>query len=116
MMAQDGAMRDPKRRLAASDVADAGLGDWSFVDDMLRARFRSRTFAAGLDLVNRIGESAEAANHHPDITLAYASVTVTLSSHDVGGVTIRDLELARAVSEHAAAMGIEAERGRATPE
>lgn len=103
-------MSDSKRLLSASDITDVGLADWQHLGDALGARFRTRTFAAGLELVNRIGESAEAADHHPDITLTYPSVTVTLSSHDVGGVTSRDVALARAVSGHAASLGHAAER------
>ena len=99
-------MSDPKRKLSASDIAEARLADWRLVDETLMARFRSKSFAAGLELVNRIGDSAEAADHHPDIVLTYPAVEVTLSSHDVGGVTSRDVELARAISEHAAALGI----------
>lgn len=103
-------MSDPKARLTDSDIVDAELADWLHDDGTLVARFRSRSFAAGLDLVNRIGASAEAANHHPDITLSYGAVGVTLSSHDVGGITSRDIRLARAISAHAADLGIAAER------
>lgn len=104
----DGRMQDPKQQLSASEIADARLTDWRHVDDTLTARFRSGSFAQGLELVNRIGASAEAANHHPDVLLTYPSVTVTLSSHDVGGVTSRDVRLARAISEHAEALGVSA--------
>jgi 4a-hydroxytetrahydrobiopterin dehydratase len=56
--------------------------------------------------VNRIGASAEKANHHPDLTLTYPQVRVTLSSHDVGGITSRDIDLARTISGHAADLGV----------
>lgn len=101
-------MQDPQQRLSASDIAEAGLADWQLADDALTARFRTGSFAAGLRLVERIGASAEAVNHHPDVLLTYPAVTVTLTSHDVGGVTIRDARLARAISDHAAEMGIAA--------
>jgi 4a-hydroxytetrahydrobiopterin dehydratase len=103
-------MSDPKAKVTDSDIADAELADWRHHHGTLVARFRSRSFAAGLELVNRIGASAEAANHHPDITLTYAAVDVTLSSHDVGGITSRDIRLARAISADAAELGIAAER------
>ena len=45
--------------------------------------------------------AAEEANHHPDITLTYPEVIVTLSSHDVGGITSRDLDLARTIERFA---------------
>ena len=56
--------------------------------------------------VARLVPGAEAANHHPDILLTYPEVTVTLSSHDVGGVTSRDLALAETVSAHAEELGV----------
>ena len=65
-----------------------------------------------MELVDRIGASAEEANHHPDLTLTYTEVRVTLSSHDVGGITSRDIDLARTVSGHAADLGAAAGQGR----
>jgi 4a-hydroxytetrahydrobiopterin dehydratase len=104
-------MSDPKQKLSPSDIADAGLADWRQAGETLTARFRTGTFATGLDLVNRIGESAEAANHHPDLSLTYPAVGVTLSSHDAGGITSRDIDLARKISEHASALGVTVEPG-----
>ena len=103
-------MSDPRAPLTDADIVEAELADWRHDPGTLVARFRSRSFAAGLDLVNRIGASAEAANHHPDITLTYAAVVVRLASHDVGGITSRDIRLARAISAHAADLGIPAAR------
>ncbi|QCU77634.1 4a-hydroxytetrahydrobiopterin dehydratase [Citricoccus sp. SGAir0253] len=98
-------MSDPQRRLTPAEVDAAGLADWRHAEDTLRARFRTGSFAKGLELVNRIGAAAEAANHHPDVLLTYPAVGVTLSSHDVGGITSRDLDLARTISEQAADIG-----------
>jgi 4a-hydroxytetrahydrobiopterin dehydratase len=101
-------MSDPKHVLSAADIAEAGLTDWRAEGDALHARYASGDFAAGLELVNRIGEAAEAADHHPDIALTYPAVEVTLTSHDAGGVTDRDIRMACAISDHAAALGIAA--------
>lgn len=101
-----GAMADPKQVLTPTEIADAALADWQLDGETLTARFATGDFATGLDLVDRIGADAERANHHPDITLTYPEVMVTLSSHDVGGVTRRDLDLARLISEHAARLGV----------
>lgn len=101
-------MADPTKTLTPTEIADAALADWRHDGDTLTARFATGDFATGLDLVARIGVSAEEANHHPDLTLSYPDVTVTLSSHDVGGVTSRDIRLARSASEHAAALGVTA--------
>lgn len=102
-------MADPKQTLTPTEIADAALADWRHDGDTLTARFATGDFATGLDLVNRIGAAAEKANHHPDLTLTYPEVTATLTSHDVGGITSRDLDMARVISEHAATLGVSAE-------
>jgi 4a-hydroxytetrahydrobiopterin dehydratase len=62
-------------------------------------------------MVDRIAEQAERADHHPDLDLRYFSLTVTLQSHDVSGITRRDVRLARAISEIAAEVGAAAQPG-----
>jgi len=95
--------------LSFTDVEAAGLSDWRQLFEALRTRFLTGDFATGLRLVSRIGELAEAANHHPDVDLRYPHVNVTLFSHDVFGVTSRDVDLARAISAAAADLGVEAD-------
>ena len=92
--------------LTAEQFADEGLAEWTWRDDAIHAHLETGDFATGLRLVNRIGEAAEAMNHHPDLDLRYPHLDVTLSSHDVGGVTDRDVKLARAISEFAAREGV----------
>ncbi|MBS2937305.1 4a-hydroxytetrahydrobiopterin dehydratase [Nocardioides sp. J2M5] len=104
------AAADPKRKLSADEVREApGLDDWRFLASGIRARFRTGDFAAGLALVDRIGAAAEEADHHPDVSLTYPAVVVTLVSHDVGGITSRDVDLARRISGFAAEAGVEAD-------
>jgi 4a-hydroxytetrahydrobiopterin dehydratase len=99
---------DPKKTLRYPDVmAEEGLDDWRFFLVRLHARFKTGSFVKGLELVTRITEAAEAANHHPDVVLTYPQVDVDLSSHDVGGVTSRDADLARTISTIAAELGVE---------
>jgi 4a-hydroxytetrahydrobiopterin dehydratase len=95
--------------LSLRDVEAEGLSDWRLLFSALHARFRTRSFAAGLELVNRIGEEAEAMNHHPDLDLRYPHLNVRLTSHDSGGVTARDIRLARKVSEFAASANVAAD-------
>lgn len=102
-------MADPKQTLTATQVRAAGLDDWRQILGRIKAHFRTGDFATGLALVNRIGTAAEAANHHPDITLSYTDVVVALSSHDVHGITDRDVELAHQISIDAAELGVEAD-------
>ena len=101
-------MTDPQRKLSAAELTEAGLTGWHLTGETLTATFKTRKFSTGLELVNRIGASAEAANHHPNLTLTYPEVRVTLSSHDVGGITSRDIDLARTISGHAADLGVAA--------
>lgn len=98
-------MSDPKQKLTGQQVADAGLDDWRLVLGRLRARFTTDDFASAARLTQRVGEAAEAANHHPDLDLRWGRLDVALASHDVDGITSRDLDLARAVSGLAAEEG-----------
>ena len=102
-------MTDDQGRHSFSDVAEVGLDDWRMLFRALHARFRTGNFATGLELVARIGEAAEELDHHPDLDLRYPRLDVRLSSHDVGGVTDRDLELARRISGFAADLGVAAD-------
>lgn len=102
-------MSDPKQTLTGQQVADEGLDDWRLVLGRLRARFRTSDFVTAARLTQRAGEAAEAANHHPDLDLRWGRLDVSLASHDVGGITSRDLDLARAISALAAEEGAEAD-------
>lgn len=104
-------MADPKQTLTPAQIEEAALADWRQDGETLTARFATGDFATGLDLVNRIGVEAEKADHHPDLSLTYPEVAVTLSSHDVGGITSRDVELARLISEHASTVRAAAVEG-----
>jgi 4a-hydroxytetrahydrobiopterin dehydratase len=95
--------------LSFADVEAAELSDWRLLFEALRTRFATGDFVTGLALTARIGELAEAANHHPDVDLRYPHVNVTLFSHDVFGVTSRDVDLARAISAAAGELGVRAD-------
>jgi len=92
--------------LTQEQVADEQLVAWTYDaadGGSLVARFETGDFATGLRLVNSVGELAETEDHHPDLELTYPSVGVRLTSHDAGGVTARDVRMARSISERAAA-------------
>ena len=101
-------MTDPKKTLRFPEVQAEGLDDWRFFLMRLHGRFRTGSFVKGLEFVTRITDAAEAANHHPDVVLTYPQVDVDLSSHDSGGVTSRDVDLARQISAIARELGVEA--------
>jgi 4a-hydroxytetrahydrobiopterin dehydratase len=85
---------------------------WRVVLGAVRATFRTESFVRGLELVTRIAAAAEQANHHPDVDLRYPRVHVSLSSHDVHGLTRRDVDLAAAITAIADDLGVEGEPGR----
>jgi 4a-hydroxytetrahydrobiopterin dehydratase len=95
--------------LTTEQILDAGLADWRKLAQALHARYLTGDFAAGLRFVTAVSDAAEAANHHPDLTLTYPHVDVRLISHDAGGLTQRDLDLARRISEIAQEQGVRAQ-------
>jgi len=95
--------------LTPQQVEAEGLADWRVLFQALHARFRTGDFATGLRLVEGIGAAAEEMNHHPDLDLRYGQVHVRLFSHDVFGVTSRDVTLARRISALAAGLGVTAD-------
>lgn len=101
----------PMGSYPAEAVASAlpGLPDWRVIVRHLRTRYQTGNFSAGLELVNRVAEIAEAANHHPDVELGYGQVEFCLFSHDVGELTSRDVDLAKRISAIAAELGIPAD-------
>ena len=68
--------------------------NWTEVGDALERTFQLDSFVDALAFVNRVGELAEAENHHPDIAIHYDRVTLRWWTHTAGGVTDRDRELA----------------------
>jgi 4a-hydroxytetrahydrobiopterin dehydratase len=68
---------------------------WAEIDRALERTFELPTFPDAIAFVNRVAELAEAENHHPDIRIDYRKVTLRWWTHTAGGVTERDVELAR---------------------
>ena len=81
----------------------AGVTGWLCTPNAISTRIATGGFATGLALLDEIGAAAEQANHHPDLTLRWGSLEVRLTSHDVGGVSERDVTMAVKVAELAAA-------------
>jgi 4a-hydroxytetrahydrobiopterin dehydratase len=104
----DTATSDDKSPLRGQEILEAGLDGWRKVLDKIVVRFETGDFNTGAALVTRIAEAADEANHHPDVDLRYPHLTVSLSSHDVGAITARDIRLARRISELAAEAGVSA--------
>lgn len=93
-------------KLTSTQILEAGLDDWRQLAQGIHARFRTGSFTAGLRFLTAVTEAAEAANHHPDVTLTYPHVDLKLISHDVGALTARDVDLARTISSIAREHGL----------
>jgi 4a-hydroxytetrahydrobiopterin dehydratase len=88
-----------------AEQALAGLAGWRREGATITATYAMESFPLGIELVRRAANSAEAANHHPDIDVRYRHVTFRLTTHDAGGLTPRDVHLARRIQGHATALG-----------
>ncbi|MFI9401171.1 4a-hydroxytetrahydrobiopterin dehydratase [Nocardia sp. NPDC052316] len=86
-------------------TALAELPDWIRDGDVLTRTVQAPSFLAGIELVRQVAEAAEAANHHPDIDIRWRKVGFALSTHDSGGLTALDVELARKIDQLAAELG-----------
>lgn len=75
----------------------SGLPGWELMGEGIRKKFEFAGFPEAVRFVDRLVEPAEAAQHHPNIEIVYRWVTLTLTTHDEGGVTQKDLDLARAI-------------------
>src|SRR5207237_9292129 len=71
------------------------LPGWSRRADVITKTFQFRSFLTGIDFVAAIAKAAEAADHHPDIDIRYTKIICTLSTHSAGGITQKDLDMAR---------------------
>ena len=86
--------------LSSDADIQAALGElpgWKRQGKALQKTFDLKGFKAAMAFAGTVGELADRADHHPDILIQMHKVTLTLSSHDAGGVTDRDLRLARQV-------------------
>jgi 4a-hydroxytetrahydrobiopterin dehydratase len=90
-----------RRKLRAEEVTQrlAALDGWSLGrgGGAIERTYVLPSFRAALAFVAFVGELAEAKNHHPDVDIRYQHVTLRLSTHDAGGITPKDFELARLV-------------------
>lgn len=79
------------------DQIEASLSEhaeWSESGGAIQRTYQFDDFAGSMRFVNAVAEAAEAAQHHPDILIRYNKVTLTVSTHDAGGLTHKDFDLA----------------------
>lgn len=87
--------------LAEKDVRSrlVSIPDWQIESGELVRTFLFKDFRGSLAFVNKVGDVAEKAGHHPDIDIRYNKVRLALVTHDAGGITEKDLDLAAAADK-----------------
>lgn len=75
------------------------LPRWNYQDGWIRRKYKTSGWKSTLMVVNVVGHLAEAAWHHPDLTVSYAFVNVKLMNHAARGITNRDFDLAQKIEE-----------------
>ncbi len=82
------------------------LDRWTYKGQVIERVFKTGNFSDGVALINEFAKTADEMNHHPDVFLSYPKVKVQLMTHEVHGITKRDIELARKINEIALSQGI----------
>ena len=83
--------------LTDRDIENAQLTDWTLAEKSLTRTVELTSFPAAIEVVNRVADAAEEADHHPDIDIRWRTLTFTLSTHSAGGLTQKDVDLARRI-------------------
>jgi 4a-hydroxytetrahydrobiopterin dehydratase len=88
-------------KLNSTEILAQISSNWQLSEnkDLLSRRFELNNFIEALDLVNKIGELAEEQTHHPDINLGWGYVEIYLSTHDIGGISEKDIILAQEIDK-----------------
>lgn len=87
------------KKLSEQEINEnlSSLEGWNYADNSIQTSFEFENFKEAFTLMTRIAFEAEAQDHHPNWTNVYNQLEITLSTHDAGGVTEKDFELARAI-------------------
>jgi 4a-hydroxytetrahydrobiopterin dehydratase len=75
------------------------LSDWTVAGSNLKTTRTFKDFIQAIEFVNKLVEPAESAGHHPDIEISYNKVKIQLTTHDAGGLTKKDFDLAKIISQ-----------------
>jgi 4a-hydroxytetrahydrobiopterin dehydratase len=87
------------KKLSGNELAETirGMNGWNLKDGKLQKSFKFSNFIEAFGFMTRIALEAEKINHHPEWSNVYNSVTINLSTHDVGGITDYDIKLAKII-------------------
>jgi 4a-hydroxytetrahydrobiopterin dehydratase len=81
------------------EILSAQLPHWYFENGWIRRKYKTSGWKGTMMVVNTVGHLAEAAWHHPDLTVSYAFLIVKLTTHSAKGITDKDIELAKKIEE-----------------
>ena len=98
--------KQPKLSDAEIHQAVGSLPGWKLDGGMLEKTYSLPTFPEAIVFVNAVAHLAELANHHPDVDIRYSKITLRLVTHDSGGITAKDVSLAKEVEAARAKMGL----------
>jgi 4a-hydroxytetrahydrobiopterin dehydratase len=87
------------KKLSAEEILSnlAELNYWKVINNKLLKRFQFANFAESLAFVNKVGEIAETHDHHPDINFGWGYAEIFITTHDTGGITVKDFALAKEI-------------------
>lgn len=88
-----------RKKLSPEEIAErvGELKSWATENDFLKKRFDFADFAAALKFVNQVGAVAEQHDHHPDVSFGWGYAEFAITTHDAGGLTGNDFDLAREI-------------------
>jgi 4a-hydroxytetrahydrobiopterin dehydratase len=81
-------------------AAVASLNGWSFADNQIEKSWKFKDHVEAMGFVNRVALLAERADHHPDLNIVYSNVRIRLNTHSEGGVTDKDISLAKEIDAY----------------
>lgn len=87
------------KKLSEKEISDKlkDFEGWEFHDDSLQTKFEFEDFKETFSIMTRIAFEAEAQQHHPEWTNVYNTLSISLSTHDAGGVTEKDFKMVEAI-------------------
>jgi len=90
-----------KQALTPAEIKETlqTIPGWALQDGKLTRDWTFKDFVQAMEFINKIATLAEAAGHHPDIDIRYNNVRLSLVSHDAGGITQRDANMARQINQ-----------------
>ncbi len=90
-----------RTKLTEKEISESlsALPEWSRTGSSITRTFEASSFIKGISFVQEVAGIAEERDHHPDIDIRYNRITLTLSTHDQGGLTALDFDVARAVDD-----------------